>query len=75
MKGGHKKNMNIDLNQNELNILIESISAQKNEILRHLFYEQILNSDELDYLKESLDSIYTLKTKLCNYSIAFKEEK
>lgn len=66
--------MNIELNQDELNILIESLSEQKNEILCHIFNDQILNIDDLDYLKDSLDSIYTLKTKLCNYSIAYQEE-
>ncbi len=74
MKGGHKNNMNIELNQDELNLLIESLSDQKNEMLFHLFIDQILKIEDLDYLKDTLDSIYTLKTKLCNYSILYQEE-
>ena len=66
--------MNVELNLDELNILIESLSEQKNEILCHLFNDQILNVDELDNLKDTLDSIYTLKTKRCNYSILYREE-
>lgn len=66
--------MNIELNPEELNILIESLSEQKNKILCNLFNVQTLNIDDLDYLKVTLDSIYTLKTKLCNYSIQFQEE-
>lgn len=74
MKVGQLKNMNIELNQDELNILIESLSEQKNEILCHLFNDQILKIDDLDHLKDTLDSIYTLKTKLFNYSILYQEE-
>lgn len=81
MKGGHKNNMNIELNQEELNLLIESLTKEKNNLLYQInnirdgissFDYDLL--DYLDYFQESLNSIYNLKTKLCNYSIAYQEE-
>lgn len=81
MKGGHKNNMNIELNQEELDLLIDSVTKEKNNTLFqiHNIREGISLSDYdllefLDHLQERLSSIYDLKTKLCNYSISLQEE-
>ena len=73
--------MNIELNQKELDLLIDSVTKEKNNTLFqiHNISEELSLSDYdfleyLDYLRERLSSIYDLKTKLCNYSIACQEE-
>lgn len=69
--------MNIELNQDELNLLIECITKSKNITLENLdcYCNETYTltgdlKDQLNYL----DSLYNLKFKLCNYSIALQEE-
>ena len=73
--------MNIELNIEELDLLIDSLTKEKNNmnfqinnIIDEIYLSDHDASDFLDYLIERLSSIYNLKTKLCNYSIQFKEE-
>lgn len=73
--------MNIELNQEELDLLIDSVTKEKNNTLFQInnIREGISLSDYnlydfLDHLQERLNSIYDLKTKLCNYSIENQEE-
>lgn len=77
MKGGQLKNMKIELNQEDLNLLITCVTESKNNILELL---KLINEDELTYfgdvdeLSYRLYSLSDLKTKLCNYSIELLEE-
>ncbi len=76
MKGGQLKNMKIELNQEELNLLIESITNSKNDILDMLEkewdYEYPL-IDDITNLTNYLENLYIIKNKLCNYSIENQE--
>ena len=69
--------MNIELNQDELNLLIECVTESKNNLLEELnsyFDESFTLLGDITDLTDYLDSLYSLKFKLCNYSIEFQEE-
>ena len=72
MKGGQLKNMKIELSQEELNLLIESVTDSKNDILRDLendWYDEFPIIDDISDLTKNLENLYLIKNKLCNYSI------
>ena len=72
MKGGQLKNMKIELNQEELNLLIECVSDSKNgilEILEQKWDDEFPFMDDISHLKKYLENLYFIKNKLCNYSI------
>lgn len=69
--------MNVELNRDELNLLIECITESKNNLLEVLdsYWDESFTligdiTDTTDYL----DSLYSLKFKLCNYSVELQEE-
>lgn len=69
--------MNIELNQEELNILIESLTTEKNSYLSSLIVlleDENVDNDEIITYRSNLNQIYNLKSKLCNYSIQYQEE-
>lgn len=70
--------MKIELNQEELNLLIESVTDSKNDIINMLEkewdYEYPL-IDDITNLTNYLENLYIIKNKLCNYSIENQEEK
>lgn len=78
MKGGQLKNMKIELNKEELSLLIESVTDSKNGILEMLEknwdYEYPL-MDDIANLTKYLEDLYSIKTKLCNYSLLNQEEE
>lgn len=77
MKGGQLKNMNIELNQEELNLLIECVIETKNntlELLKLINEDRIEFLGQIDELSNRLYSLYDLKTKLFNFSIQLQEE-
>lgn len=72
MKGGQLKNMEIELNQEEINTLIESLTDSKNDIVVKLEMEwdyEFPNIDLISDLTKYLIKLYLIKNKLCNYSI------
>lgn len=78
MKGGQLKNMKIELNQEELNLLIESVTDSKNDIIEKLEEEwddEYPFMDDISDLTKYLENLYIIKNKLCNYSIENQEEK
>lgn len=66
--------MNIELNVDELNLIIESLSDTKSRIFDFIDFDSDLVDPIRVYYEAYYDSICTLKTKLCNYSLAFQEE-
>lgn len=77
MKGGQLKNMKIELSQEELNLLIEAVTDSKNDIFGKLEMEWYDDFPVIDYISDLtkyLENLYSLKNKLCNYSILNQEE-
>lgn len=71
MKGGQLKNMKIEISQEELNLLIESVTDSKNDILGKLemeWYDEFPIIDDISDLTKYLENLYSIKNKLCNYS-------
>lgn len=77
MKGGQSKNMKIELSKEELNLLIESVTDSKNDILGKLemeWYDDFPFIDDISDLTKYLENLYSIKNKLYNYSILNQEE-